>query len=257
MTPELRQAIVDGAYWLREPGPNCQVVVAYTGAVAPEAIQAIGLMAEDRRDVGSSPSPRPTGSTPAGPRRCARASAALSTPARTSSGCLPTYPAIAASFRCSMAIRRPLGWLGAVSATASGRSGSSTSARPARSPDSTGTTASTPTPSSLRRSPSRPAVRSGTCARWDDPSNASHDVKTVPVAIVGGGPVGLMLALFLDLYGVRSVIFNSEPEVRRHPKGSTHNSRTMEHHRRLGIATRSANSVCRSTARSTVAISRA
>ena len=52
MTPPLRQAIVDGAYWLREPGPNCQVVVAYTGAVAPEAIQATGLMAEDRRDVG-------------------------------------------------------------------------------------------------------------------------------------------------------------------------------------------------------------
>ncbi len=52
MTPALRQAIVDGAYWLREPGPNCQVVVAYTGAVAPEAIHATGLMAEDRRDVG-------------------------------------------------------------------------------------------------------------------------------------------------------------------------------------------------------------
>ncbi len=52
MTPELRQAVVDGAYWLREPGPNCQVVVAYSGAVAPEAIQAVGLMAEDRRDVG-------------------------------------------------------------------------------------------------------------------------------------------------------------------------------------------------------------
>jgi pyruvate dehydrogenase E1 component len=52
MTQELRQSIVDGAYWLREPGPNCQVVVAYTGAIAPEAIQAVGLMAEDRRDVG-------------------------------------------------------------------------------------------------------------------------------------------------------------------------------------------------------------
>jgi pyruvate dehydrogenase E1 component len=52
MTPELRQAIVDGAYWQRPPGPNCQVVVAYTGAVVPEAIQAVGLMAEDRRDVG-------------------------------------------------------------------------------------------------------------------------------------------------------------------------------------------------------------
>jgi pyruvate dehydrogenase E1 component len=52
MTPALRQSIVDGAYWLREPGPNCQVVIAYTGAVAPEAIHATGLIAEDRRDVG-------------------------------------------------------------------------------------------------------------------------------------------------------------------------------------------------------------
>jgi pyruvate dehydrogenase E1 component len=52
MTPELSHAIIDGAYWLRKPGPNCQVVVAYAGAVAPEAIQAVGLLAEDRRDVG-------------------------------------------------------------------------------------------------------------------------------------------------------------------------------------------------------------
>jgi pyruvate dehydrogenase E1 component len=52
MTPSLRQSIVDGGYWLRAPGPNCQLVVAYTGAVAPEAIQAVGLMAEDRRDIG-------------------------------------------------------------------------------------------------------------------------------------------------------------------------------------------------------------
>ena len=52
MTPELQQAIIDGAYWLRAPGPNCQVVVAYTGAIAPEAIEAVGLMAEDRRDIG-------------------------------------------------------------------------------------------------------------------------------------------------------------------------------------------------------------
>ncbi len=52
MTPELRQGIVDGGYWLRKPGANCEVVVAYCGAIAPEAIQAIGLMAEDRRDVG-------------------------------------------------------------------------------------------------------------------------------------------------------------------------------------------------------------
>jgi len=52
MSPELRRDIIAGGYWLRRPGPNCQVVVAYTGAVAPEAIEAVGLMAEDRRDVG-------------------------------------------------------------------------------------------------------------------------------------------------------------------------------------------------------------
>jgi pyruvate dehydrogenase E1 component len=52
MTPALRQEIVDGGYWLRPPGPNCEVIVAYTGAVAPEAIAAVGLIAEDRRDVG-------------------------------------------------------------------------------------------------------------------------------------------------------------------------------------------------------------
>jgi pyruvate dehydrogenase E1 component len=52
MTPQLAKSITDGAYWLREPGPNCQVVIAYTGAVAPEAIEAAGLLSEDRRDVG-------------------------------------------------------------------------------------------------------------------------------------------------------------------------------------------------------------
>ena len=52
MTPELAEGIVNGAYWLRRPGPNAEVVVAFMGAVAPEAIEAVGLMAEDRRDVG-------------------------------------------------------------------------------------------------------------------------------------------------------------------------------------------------------------
>jgi pyruvate dehydrogenase E1 component len=44
--------MVAGAYWMRRPGPNAEVVVAYSGAVAPEAIEAVGLMSEDRRDVG-------------------------------------------------------------------------------------------------------------------------------------------------------------------------------------------------------------
>ena len=65
---------------------------------------------------------------------------------------------------------------------------------------------------------------------------AEKDVTRIPIAIVGGGPVGLMLALFLDLYGVRSVLLNTEKATRWHPKGSTEGSRTMEHFRRLGIA---------------------
>ncbi|HLY58177.1 MAG TPA: transketolase [Stellaceae bacterium] len=48
----LIRGIVDGAYWLRPPGPNAEIVVAYMGTVAPEAIAAVGLLGEDRRDVG-------------------------------------------------------------------------------------------------------------------------------------------------------------------------------------------------------------
>ena len=47
-----RQGAIDGAYWLRPPGPNCEVVIAYQGVIAPEAIRAAGLIAEGRRDVG-------------------------------------------------------------------------------------------------------------------------------------------------------------------------------------------------------------
>jgi len=47
-----RQGVIDGAYWLREPGPNCEIVVAYQGVVAPEAIKAAGRIGGDRRDIG-------------------------------------------------------------------------------------------------------------------------------------------------------------------------------------------------------------
>jgi pyruvate dehydrogenase E1 component len=49
---DFRQGAIDGAYWLRKPGPNCEVVIAYQGAVAPEAIAAAGMIGETRRDVG-------------------------------------------------------------------------------------------------------------------------------------------------------------------------------------------------------------
>ena len=52
LTDADRQAVLDGAYWMRPPGPNCEVVIAFTGAVAPEAIQAAGYLADTRRDVG-------------------------------------------------------------------------------------------------------------------------------------------------------------------------------------------------------------
>ncbi len=58
----------------------------------------------------------------------------------------------------------------------------------------------------------------------------------VPIIIIGGGPVGLVLAISLHALGIRSVLVNTDVSTRWIPKGSTHNSRTMEHYRRLGVA---------------------
>ncbi|HKL65051.1 MAG TPA: 1-deoxy-D-xylulose-5-phosphate synthase N-terminal domain-containing protein [Roseovarius sp.] len=47
-----RQGAIDGAYWLRPPGPNCEAVIAYQGAVADEAIAAAGMAGGRCRDMG-------------------------------------------------------------------------------------------------------------------------------------------------------------------------------------------------------------
>lgn len=47
-----RAGVIGGGYWLRPPGPNCEIVLAYQGVVAPEVMAAAGLIAEARRDVG-------------------------------------------------------------------------------------------------------------------------------------------------------------------------------------------------------------
>lgn len=65
---------------------------------------------------------------------------------------------------------------------------------------------------------------------------AQPGANTTDVIIVGGGPAGLSLALHLDMYGIDTVLFESEPTTRWHPKGNTNNARTMEIFRRLGIA---------------------
>ena len=58
----------------------------------------------------------------------------------------------------------------------------------------------------------------------------------VSVLIVGGGTVGLHLAMELGWRNVDCLLVNQRPSTPDHPKGSTINSRSMEHMRRLGIA---------------------
>ncbi|MEM7499931.1 MAG: 1-deoxy-D-xylulose-5-phosphate synthase N-terminal domain-containing protein [Pseudomonadota bacterium] len=50
--PDFARSVIDGAYWLRPPGPNAEIVIAYQGCVAPEAIEAAGRLAGYRRDIG-------------------------------------------------------------------------------------------------------------------------------------------------------------------------------------------------------------
>ncbi|MEO1658937.1 MAG: transketolase [Pseudomonadota bacterium] len=52
LTTEQQDQVIEGGYWLRHPGSNPRAVIAYTGVVAPEAIEAAGRLAGDVRDVG-------------------------------------------------------------------------------------------------------------------------------------------------------------------------------------------------------------
>ncbi|HKR92259.1 FAD-dependent monooxygenase [Novosphingobium sp.] len=56
------------------------------------------------------------------------------------------------------------------------------------------------------------------------------------VLIIGGGPVGLTLAIDLGKRGVPTIVVNEHPGTARHPKCNMVNGRTMEHYRRLGVA---------------------
>jgi 2-polyprenyl-6-methoxyphenol hydroxylase-like FAD-dependent oxidoreductase len=58
------------------------------------------------------------------------------------------------------------------------------------------------------------------------------------VLIVGGGPVGLTLAIDLGQRGVSCTLVDLRPEPEFLPKMERCNARTMEHFRRLGIADR-------------------
>ena len=58
------------------------------------------------------------------------------------------------------------------------------------------------------------------------------------VAIAGGGPVGLVLAIELGRRGVRTLLVNDRPDTSPHPQANATQARTMEHYRRLGFADR-------------------
>ena len=52
MTPALRDAIVAGGYWLKEPAPGAELAIVYSGAVAPEVADAHAQIAEDIPGAG-------------------------------------------------------------------------------------------------------------------------------------------------------------------------------------------------------------
>src|SRR6201998_4663284 len=64
------------------------------------------------------------------------------------------------------------------------------------------------------------------------------DTVDTQVLVVGGGPVGLTLAVDLGMRGVRCTLIDKRPEPGFLPKMERCNARTMEHFRRLGIAER-------------------
>ena len=50
--PALAAGIIGGGYWLHEPGPDCELAIAYCGAIVPEAIAAFEAIREDLPQAG-------------------------------------------------------------------------------------------------------------------------------------------------------------------------------------------------------------
>ncbi|WP_149538427.1 FAD-dependent monooxygenase [Siccirubricoccus phaeus] len=61
-------------------------------------------------------------------------------------------------------------------------------------------------------------------------------MRSVPVVIAGGGPVGMTLARILARLGIRCLLAERNPTTTRHPKMDITNSRSMEIFARFGLA---------------------
>jgi pyruvate dehydrogenase E1 component len=146
--PDLAEAIVAGAYWLREPGPGAELAIAYCGAVAPEALAAHEAVAEDVPQAGLLAITSPDRLHRAGRRR------ALAARPVSPSGCWRGCARVPHSSPSATSTRRPCPGSAPWPATRSSRSASTALANPATSPTSTTPTASTP----RRSSPPPPAL---------------------------------------------------------------------------------------------------
>ena len=59
--------------------------------------------------------------------------------------------------------------------------------------------------------------------------------RSTNVLVVGGGSVGLCMSMELGSRNIKNILVNQNHTTSKHPKGSTLNSRTIEHMRRLGL----------------------
>ena len=65
--------------------------------------------------------------------------------------------------------------------------------------------------------------------------DASDSIHSTPVFIVGGGPVGLAMALLLHRFGIDCVVAEKSPATTNHPKSRGCFPRTMELFRQWGV----------------------